>query len=141
MPDWIHCWVIISRNRNDDISSTKVIGLSMTKINIYNIIFQINLDVSANKNFLDVNLLGLRNSTRLAEKTIKGDKISTPQRPVLQIVHIKMAVYFLEDFWSKRKHTEWYLGQPSLKSLKSHIHLEAVDRECSVQGLVEELDR
>ena len=79
MPDWIHCWVIISRNRNDDISSTKVIGLSMTKINIYNIIFQINLDVSANKNFLDVNLLGLRNSTRLAEKTIKGDtKICPP---------------------------------------------------------------
>jgi hypothetical protein len=141
MPKWIQSRIIISRNRDNDISSTKVISLSMTKINVYNIIFQINLDVAAYKNFLNVNLLRLRNCTRFAEKTIKGDKIGAPQRPVLQLVHIKMTVNLLEDFWSKRKHTEWDLGQPSLKSLKSHINLEAVHRECSVQCLVEELDR
>jgi hypothetical protein len=141
MPYWVQSRIIITRNRDNDISSTKVISFAMAKINVNDIIFQINLDVSAYKNFLNVNLLSLRNCTRFAEKTEKGDKIGTPQRPVLQVVHIKMVVHLLEDFWSKREHTERNLGQSPLETLESHVHLEAVDRKMSVHGLVEELDR
>ena len=141
MPYWVQSRILITRNRDNDISGTKVISFPMAKININNIVFQINLDVSAYKNLLDVNLLRLRNCTGFAEKTIKGDKIRAPQRPVLQAVHVKMVVHLLEDFWSKRKHTEWDLGQSSLETLECHVHLKAVDRKWSVQGLVEELDR
>ena len=42
VPDRVHGRVAVPRHWNDHISSTKVVGLAVTKINIYNIVFYIN---------------------------------------------------------------------------------------------------
>ena len=62
---WIQGWIIVSGYWDDDILGTKIIRFTMAKINVNNIVYKIDFDVSTDKNLLDAELLGFWDCTGL----------------------------------------------------------------------------
>ena len=141
MVDKVQSCITISRDRNNLVSISELVGFSKANVEVDHVVPQVYAEVPSDKDFPWVIQGVLRYSIRLPEETKETRKICTPEGTVFWTCKVDMRIHVPEYFGSKWKDLKRNLSKPAFQSLHCHIYLEIIFRKNVAKSLVEKFHR
>ena len=140
MAEKIQCWVVICWYW--DHVEPLLILIGFTEVYVYQDIaaFVIDDNVRPFQDAFRIKITVFWDNICLPEQAVEGHKEGTPQREILNLVDVNLAVHAPQDCWLNWEDKLWCTLQPSFYSLKGCFKSKVIGREVITHGSVNVFD-